>query len=200
MFSEERHSITESELPFDPKKVASNKLGLSVVGVDYGTTNPTCFLFMVLHQGTYYVIDEYYYDSRETMRTKTDGEYLHDLEKMMKKNKIKKEDVPIAPDPSAASFKALLRLNDYKVERVNNDILLGIRKVSQAFCENRFKIVLEKCPYLLGELVGYAWDAKAAIKGDDRPVLENDHAVDALRYGFVNLNHRNYYENLKGRW
>jgi hypothetical protein len=28
----------------------------------------------------------------------------------------------------------------------------------------------------------YAWDSKAADRGEDKPVKKNDHCVDALRY------------------
>jgi hypothetical protein len=30
---------------------------------------------------------------------------------------------------------------------------------------------------------GYSWDDEAAERGDDKPIKENDHSCDALRYG-----------------
>ena len=32
------------------------------------------------------------------------------------------------------------------------------------------------------EFGSYIWDEKAAQRGEDRPVKENDHAMDAVRY------------------
>ena len=32
------------------------------------------------------------------------------------------------------------------------------------------------------EFGSYIWDEKAAQQGEDRPVKENDHAMDAVRY------------------
>ena len=37
-------------------------------------------------------------------------------------------------------------------------------------------------PILAGELAGYRWDTRASERGEDKPVKEDDHSVDALRY------------------
>ena len=40
------------------------------------------------------------------------------------------------------------------------------------------------CRMTLQEIPSYVWDAKHAQKtGEDRPVKENDHCCDAMRYG-----------------
>jgi phage terminase large subunit len=36
---------------------------------------------------------------------------------------------------------------------------------------------------LIRERFSYVWDEKAAQRGEDKPVKENDHACDAERYG-----------------
>ena len=38
------------------------------------------------------------------------------------------------------------------------------------------------CETLLKEFASYIWDAKAGDRGEDKPVKEHDHALDALRY------------------
>ena len=48
--------------------------------------------------------------------------------------------------------------------------------------EERIHIVAENCPNLLREFASYIWDSKAQERGEDKPVKENDHALDALRY------------------
>ena len=35
---------------------------------------------------------------------------------------------------------------------------------------------------LIKEFASYIWDAKAGERGEDKPVKEHDHALDALRY------------------
>jgi hypothetical protein len=41
--------------------------------------------------------------------------------------------------------------------------------------------------YSLHELHSYVWDDKASANGEDKPVKEADHGVDALRYRINNL-------------
>ena len=36
---------------------------------------------------------------------------------------------------------------------------------------------------LIDEIPGYSWDDEAAERGEDKPIKENDHSCDALRYG-----------------
>ena len=38
------------------------------------------------------------------------------------------------------------------------------------------------CENLIKEFASYIWDAKAAERGEDKPVKEHDHALDAIRY------------------
>ena len=46
-------------------------------------------------------------------------------------------------------------------------------------------MVHPRCERLIGELEGYLWDSKAQERGEDRPIKQDDHAVDALRYGLM---------------
>ena len=41
------------------------------------------------------------------------------------------------------------------------------------------------CINTFREFFSYSWDEKAANRGEDKPIKENDHAMDAVRY-FVN--------------
>ena len=38
------------------------------------------------------------------------------------------------------------------------------------------------CDNLIREIEGYVWHPKCKEKGEDEPLKQNDHAVDALRY------------------
>ena len=66
----------------------------------------------------------------------------------------------------------------------NNDVLNGIRRCSTLISKRRL-LVNKACTGLLDEFGLYRWDDKAALLGVEKPVKENDHAMDALRY-FVN--------------
>ena len=65
--------------------------------------------------------------------------------------------------------------------KANNDVLDGIRLVGMLL--NLEKLVFaSSCVETIKEFASYIWDEKAAQRGEDRPVKENDHAMDAVRY------------------
>ena len=147
------------------------------IAVDYGTANPTVFLDIYDYRdGTIYVDREYRWDSRKEGAQKTDQEYGSDMEAFMGRRGC-----PVIGDPSAASFLAELRRREMYVVPGINDVLEGIRRTGALFRQRRIKIH-ERCSGLLDELSAYRWDEKAALHGEDRPIKQNDHAPDALRY------------------
>ena len=84
-------------------------------------------------------------------------------------------------DPSAASFIAALRQRGVYVLDANNDVLNGIRRCSTLFSRRQL-LVNASCTGLIDELGLYRWDDKAALLGVEKPVKENDHGPDAVRY------------------
>lgn len=149
------------------------------IACDYGTTNPCVFLD-IYDDGELIRVDrEYRWDSRKELRQKTDEEYADDFMAFM-------GDVPatVLVDPSAASFILALRSRGVYVMEADNDVLDGIRKTGTLF-NRRCLLVHERCSGLIDELGTYMWDDKAAQHGEERPVKQQDHGPDALRY-FVN--------------
>nr|UCW36571.1 MAG: terminase large subunit [Caudoviricetes sp.] len=148
------------------------------VSCDYGTQNPTAFLLWNKGaDGTWYCQKEYYYSGREKGLQKTDSDFSGDLTEWLDGQKIR----AVILDPSAASFKAQLEKDGYKVKKARNDVLDGIRFVATQLKQG--KILIDKtCENLIKEFASYIWDAKAAERGEDKPVKEHDHALDALRY------------------
>lgn len=162
-------------------------LASRAIACDYGTANPTVFLDIYDDGETVWVDREYRWDSRDAdatgLRQKTDGEYAADLEAFMGADP--QFFCPVVVDPSAASFIAELQRRGVYVRPGDNEVLNGIRRVSQLFAQRRIK-VHRRCRGLLGELQSYVWDAKAAqLGGVERPVKQQDHGPDALRY-YVN--------------
>lgn len=153
--------------------------GSRYVSCDYGTQNATVFLLWNKGvDGKWYCIREYYYSGRDKGKQKTDAEYADDLKKWLDETKIK----AIIVDPSAASFIAELRKRGYKVIKAKNDVLDGIRLVAMLL--NLEKIVFSSsCKETIKEFAFYIWDEKVAEKtGEDKPVKQHDHAMDAVRY------------------
>lgn len=157
------------------------------IACDYGTTNPCVFLDIYDNGEIIRVDREYRWDSRKEHRQKTDEEYAIDFVEFM-------GDVPatVLVDPSAASFILALRSRGVYVMEADNDVLDGIRKTGTLF-NRRCLLVHERCSGLIDELGTYMWDDKAAEHGEERPVKQQDHGPDALRY-FVNYLHDSRFE------
>lgn len=183
MFDPEADTYGDRERPPGLPYIAAR-----TIACDYGTANPTVFLDVYDDGETVWVDNEYRWDSRDAdttgLRQKTDGEYAADLEAFMGSDP--QFLCPVVADPSAASFIAELRRRGMYVRAGDNDVLNGIRRVSQLFARRRLRIHRERCGGLIGELRSYVWDTKAAQQaGVERPVKQRDHGPDALRY-YVN--------------
>jgi PBSX family phage terminase large subunit len=167
---------------FDDKYVISEipeRFDKTYLGIDYATGNPTAFILVGVAGENVYVIDEYYWDSKKAGRQKLDSEYSKDLQQFIKG----REPNGIIIDPSAASFILQLQRDGVRgIQDADNDVLDGIRNVGTLLTAKRLFIYRPKCPNLLREFESYIWDEKAQLRGEDKPVKQNDHALDALRY------------------
>ncbi len=146
------------------------------VSCDYGTLNPTVFLLWGLNDGVWYCIKEYYYSGRETKHQRTDEQYANELVKFL--DGIKAQ---IIIDPSAASFITKLRSMGFTVIKAQNDVLDGIRATQTALNLGQIKFS-SKCSNVFKEFASYIWDITAEQRGEDKPVKEHDHSMDAMRY------------------
>jgi PBSX family phage terminase large subunit len=151
-----------------------------IVGIDYGTTNPTAAVLCAVSPNKWpqiMVESEYYYDAAKKGRTKSDQELARDIKNWVSTKPIS----GIYIDPAAASFKIALRQEDLPVLDANNDVLLGI-KITSKFIAGKNLQIHNSCTTLREHILSYAWDSKAADRGEDKPVKKNDHILDAMRY------------------
>lgn len=148
------------------------------ISVDYGTTNPMVFLETFDDGSLVWVTREYYWDSVAEMRQKTDSEYADDLIKFVGTN----SDVKVLVDPSAASFKTELLKRGIWCVDADNDVNGGIRLVSMVLNSRKIRFCREGTPKTIQQMQTYAWDSKAAQRGEEKPLKLEDHCPDALRY------------------
>ncbi|PPK80631.1 PBSX family phage terminase large subunit [Lacrimispora xylanisolvens] len=148
------------------------------VSIDYGTQN--AMVFLLWNKGIdkkWYCTREYYYSGRDKGKQKADSQYADDLEKWLEGTPVK----AIIVDPSAASFITELNNRGYKTMKADNDVEDGIRLVSTLL--NTEKIAFsQSCINTIKEFASYIWDPKAADRGEDKPIKQHDHAMDAVRY------------------
>lgn len=150
------------------------------ISMDYGTMNAFAALLWAKYGDTWYAVREYYYSGRAEGKQKTDEDYGQDIDAWCEDIQPDEGKLATIIDPSAASFIALLRKRGerYKVQPANNDVLNGIRETANAL-ENGYIKISPKLRHWKAEASGYVWDKDCV---DDRPVKENDHLMDAMRY------------------
>lgn len=157
------------------KEAPNGKAEKYIVSCDYGTVNPFSLGLWGLFEGVWYRCDEYYFASRLEGYHKTDSEYYEELLRLTQNKEIEK----IVVDPSAASFiECVRRGGRFKVVPAKNNVIDGIRKVSEAFREGRIYIS-PRCINTLKEFSMYRWDNSSQ---KDSVKKENDHAMDDIRY------------------
>lgn len=166
MFDTKKH-VVEEATPVDDVYISC----------DYGIQNPTVFLMWSKIDGVWTCIKEYVYSGRDNLRQKTDSEFASDMTRWLD-GVVPKY---VIVDPSAASFIVELKRRGYRVKKGNNDVVDGIRFVSSMLSNNNLKICAN-CTTTIKEFQSYMWDSKAAMRGEDKPIKEHDHAMDALRY------------------
>ena len=145
------------------------------ISCDYGTLNPFSAGLWCWDGKTATRIREYYYSGREEHRNKTDEEYYTELEKLVGELPV----ISVIVDPSAASFiEVIKRHGKFKVRKAVNDVLPGIATTARYLRSGALKIH-RSCKDAIREFGLYRWDEKSA---EDRPIKENDHAMDDTRY------------------
>ena len=163
-FRKELH--VAKELPTD---------GFWYISCDYGTLNPFSAGLWCVNNGRAVRVAEYYYSGRGSSSMKTDEEYYQELEKLAGDRYIHS----VVVDPSAASFIACIRQHGrFSVRKAKNDVLPGIRLTASMLHAGVIKIG-EGCKDTIREFGLYRWEEKGEV---DKPIKENDHAMDDIRY------------------
>lgn len=167
-FDKEIHTV--AELPEDMEKH-----GHWYISVDYGTLNPFSAGLWCLYDGHAVRVAEYYYSGRSESKMLTDEEYYDKVNKLAGDRDIH----AVIVDPSAASFIATVRQHGrFSVRKAKNDVLYGIR-LTAAMLKAGVIQISTKCEDAIREFGLYRWDEKGEV---DKPIKENDHAMDDIRY------------------
>lgn len=165
MFNKDFHVVPPVSRPYDRY----------ILSCDYGTVNPTSIGLWGRAGGKWYRMQEYYFDSRKEGRQRTDEEHYAELEKLAGDLHISM----VIVDPSAASFiETIRRHGRFRVEKASNAVVDGIRNVA-ARLQSGDIFICSGCTDCIREFGMYRWDEKAK---DDRPIKENDHSMDDVRY------------------
>lgn len=167
-FEKERYVI--------PDNPELSKYGNYYISVDYGTLNPTSAgLWYLSPDGNATRLREYYYDGRASRHPRTDEEHYAALEQLAGNNEIR----AVVVDPSAASFiECIRRHGRFHVWKADNSVPDGIRDTAALLQFGRLHFC-SSCKDIIREFGLYRWDESCS---EDRPIKENDHAMDDMRY------------------
>lgn len=145
------------------------------ISVDYGTLNPFSAGLWCWDGKHATRIREYYYSGRDERLNKTDEEYYSEIENLACDLQIRS----VVVDPSAASFiEVIHRHHRFSVRKAINDVVPGIVTTARYLQDGTIKIHRD-CKDEIREFGLYRWDEKS---NEDRPIKENDHAMDETRY------------------
>ncbi|MFP4017192.1 MAG: PBSX family phage terminase large subunit [Halanaerobiales bacterium] len=187
MFNKDTHLVTDKKRQ---KEILEEEINRYYIANDYGTGTVFALgLFGVTHSGESYLIKSFYYDAKKKRKQKSDSQYAADLKKFMKGYKVSRI---IIPD-DALSF-----INECRDQKVGNikvfsrdpgTVLDGIRLQADMLATQQYKIFANKSNQpVIDEYYSYIWDEKAQLKGNDKPVKENDHGKDMERYFHLVVN------------
>lgn len=167
-FDKQLHTVAEL-----PEEV--QLYGEWYISVDYGTLNPFSAGLWWVYKGKAVRVNEYYHSGREKKRMLTDEDYYIELEKLAGDRLIRS----VIVDPSAASFIATIRRHGrFSVRKAKNNVLSGIRLTAVLLKAGVIRIGAN-CTDTIREFGLYRWDEKGET---DKPIKENDHAMDDIRY------------------
>ena len=141
-------------------------------GLDFGFTNPCAAITIKKDKyAVYWVTDEWY-------KTNQTDAQIADYVQALKWDEC-------YPDPeSPAAIEELKKrgVNTREVVKNKDSVKNGINVVRELFNTSRLRIH-NSCVNLIWELETYSYPESRADKNEDeKPIKENDHALDALRY------------------
>lgn len=150
----------------------------TIAGIDFGFNNPSALVVIKKDFDNRYWIVAEWKKSRQT--TVEVAEKCKNMESLWGISGF-------YPDPASPEHIEDIRRKGINVRESNKDIKKGVEKVAGLFKNNRLFVDAE-CREIIAELETYSYPDREARRGmsdkneAEKPVKENDHLLDALRY------------------
>lgn len=140
-----------------------------MAGIDWGYTNPAAIYRIREDADRAYWIDCEWYKTQQTT------DQIIEYTKTLKPEKV-------YPDPAEPDRLEMARKAGLNVREVSKDIKAGIDTVRELLKQGRIHIHPD-CKNLIVELESYRYPDKKPDKNEEeKPIKENDHACDTIRY------------------
>jgi len=147
----------------------------TICGVDFGYTNPASILEIKIdNDNNFYITSEWY--------------KIKQLNQNIIKQALIYNPQEVYPDPAEPDRIEEMSNNGLNTLEVSKDIVAGINKVREYFKQGKI-FIHQSCKNLIIELETYRYPERKPDKNEEeKPVKENDHALDALRYALYSYN------------
>lgn len=157
----------------DPLTVTAD---ITLGGIDWGFTNPAALVVVKIHDGAYYIVDEWY----ET--GKTTPEIIEQCIKMQKQWGVNRWYADSANPEKVQEASTNTGLYVIPYEKKKDAISHGISTIRSYMNENRF-FVFKPLKHTIAEFESYHYPEHVDGKSPkEDPVAENNHLLDAIRY------------------
>lgn len=201
-FSDLTHVVTLSDMEDYMERLDSQRYKFNwVEGYDFGIASPSCYLLSFVDpNGAVHVIDGFHQANMSI------ADQCKEIKRIRAKYGV--EDQDILGDPSIfrrmsttaklvgqSTSQLFYEEGQIRFRRGNNDILNGILKVQayltpQATMPNPYNgdigaplmYFSDKLTFISDEFTSYMWAKDAHGKPLDKPIDNNDHAMDTLKY------------------
>jgi PBSX family phage terminase large subunit len=141
----------------------------TIIGIDFGYTNPAAIIPIGIDSDSNYWIKEEWYKAKQTTEQIAEQAILYKSTKCY-------------PDPAEPDRIVILNKAGLNCREVSKDIVAGVDHVRELFKQGRIHIHPD-CKNIIYELETYRYPDKKPDKNEEeKPVKDNDHALDALRY------------------
>lgn len=160
-----------------------------LVGLDYGISNPFAAQLWGFAGGIWYILKEFYHDSKIEQKQKTNAEYIEDLSRLCfwdGKNVVPNK---ILVPPEEPELQREIRQSKYQhlqaPRGADNAILPGVEDLTTLLSCGKLK-VFEKCEKTVWGFNDLRWDEKKQQQGIDMFLKGGsgspDHIMDCSRY------------------
>jgi predicted phage terminase large subunit-like protein len=152
----------------------------------YGAGGQVAFLIVFDDGETLWFDEEIIHDPLTDFRQKADVELVVEIQGILSRYR----NAQVIVNADAVTFTTILGQSGIWYSECDDSdvsvVVSGIRKFSSLMTKRKARFH-ERCQQLIGQMSSYAWDEKAARRGEDKPSAANEQAVHAARMIAGNL-------------
>ena len=150
------------------------------VAIDVGSVNPTHALLIEVYGDIQYSVKEWVWDGLEYGQLTDRQQIARMLPALVGDLTI--QQFTVDPAANAFSLELASQARGVPVVDADNSVVEGCDYV-RMLMDNRLLYIDPACGELIRQMANYQWDETAGKKGERKPVKEDDHGPDSLRYG-----------------